>query len=71
MYGAFHLVRTQFYMLSGPTHPLFACNTQRQCIGGLTPPTHPWCVHTKWMAPMLNDEHVLGNGASATTQEIR
>ena len=27
-------------MLSGPTHPLFACNTQWECIGGLTP-THP------------------------------
>ena len=23
-FGAFHLVRTLFYMLSGPTHPLFA-----------------------------------------------
>ena len=42
--GAFHLVRTQFYMLSGPTHPHFACNTQWKCIGGLTPPTHPRCV---------------------------
>ena len=49
--GAFHLVRTQFYMLSGPTHPLFACYTQWQCIGGLTPPTHPRCVRTKWKAP--------------------
>ena len=39
--GAFHLVRTQFNMLSEPTHPLFACNTQWKCIGGLTPPTHP------------------------------
>ena len=38
MIGAFHLVRTQFYMLSGPTHPLFACNTQWKCIGGLRPP---------------------------------
>ena len=37
--GAFHLVRTQSYMLSGPTHPLFACNTQWKCIGDLTPPT--------------------------------
>ena len=27
-----------FYMLSGPTHPLLACNTQWKCIGGLTPP---------------------------------
>ena len=27
-------------MLSGPTHPLFACNTQWKCIGGLPhPPT--------------------------------
>ena len=25
--GAFHLVHMQYYMLSGPTHPLFACNT--------------------------------------------
>ena len=25
-------------MISGPTHPLFACNTQWKCIGGLTPP---------------------------------
>ena len=39
-FGAFHLVCTQFYMLSGPTHPLFACNTQWKCTGGLTPPTH-------------------------------
>ena len=39
--GAFHLVCTQFYMLSGPTHPLFACNTQWKCIGGLTPPPSP------------------------------
>ena len=37
--GAFHLVRTQFYILSGPIHPLIACNTQWKCIGGLTPPT--------------------------------
>ena len=36
-HGAFHLVRTQFYMLSGPTHPLFACKTQWKCIGCLTP----------------------------------
>ena len=27
----------QFYMLSGPTHPLFACNNQWKFIGGLTP----------------------------------
>ena len=26
--GAFHLVRTQFYMLSGLTHPFLACDTQ-------------------------------------------
>ena len=38
IFGAFHLVRTQFYMLSGPTHPLFACYTQWKCIGGLSPP---------------------------------
>ena len=38
---AFHLVCRQFYMLSGPIHPLFACNTQWKCIGGLTPATHP------------------------------
>ena len=25
-------------MLSGPPPPLFACNTQWKCIGGLTPP---------------------------------
>ena len=30
--GAFHLVRTQFYMLSAPFLPLFACNTQWKCI---------------------------------------
>ena len=36
--GAFHLVCTHFYMLSGPTLPLLACNTQWKCIGGLTPP---------------------------------
>ena len=29
--GAFNLVHTQFYMLSGPP-PLFACNTQWYCI---------------------------------------
>ena len=28
----------QFYMLFGPTHPLFAYNTQWECIGGLPPP---------------------------------
>ena len=39
--GAFHLLRTQAYMLSGPTHSLFACNTQWKCIGGLTPPPPP------------------------------
>ena len=54
--GAFHLVRTQFYMLSEPTHPLFACNTQWKCIGGLSPPPPPpppppRCVRTKWKAP--------------------
>ena len=37
--GAFHLVHTQFYMPSGPPLPLFACNTQWKCIGGLNPPT--------------------------------
>ena len=37
--GAFHLVRTQFNMLSGPPPPLFACNTQCKCIGDLTPPS--------------------------------
>ena len=52
--GTFHLVRTQFYMLSGPTHPVFACNTQWKCIGGLTPPP-PRCVRTKWKAPNLFD----------------
>ena len=51
--GAFHLVRTQFYMLSGPTHPLFACITQWKCIGGLTPPNPPRCVRTKWQVPSL------------------
>ena len=51
IFGAFHLVRMQFYMLSGPTQPLFACNTQWKCIGGLTSPTTPRCVHTKWKAP--------------------
>ena len=40
-FGAFHLVRTHFYMLSGPTHPLLACNTQWKCIGGLDPPPPP------------------------------
>ena len=25
--GTFHLVRTQFYVVSGPTQPLFACDT--------------------------------------------
>ena len=34
--GAFHLVGPQFYMLSGPTHPLFECNMQWKCIEGLT-----------------------------------
>ena len=43
-------------MLSGPTDPLFACNTEWKCIGGLTPLTHPptqdpRCVRTKWKAP--------------------
>ena len=38
-------------MLSAPTHTLFACSTQWKCIGGLTPPTHPRCVRTKWKAP--------------------
>ena len=52
VFGAFHLVHTQLYMLSGPTHPFFACNTQWKCIGGLTPPTSPRCVHTKWKAPL-------------------
>ena len=51
-YGTFHLVCMQFYMLSGPTHPVFACNTQWKCIGGLIPPTNPSCVSTKWKAPM-------------------
>ena len=49
--GAFHLVRTQFYMLSGPIHSLLACNAQWKCMGGLTPPTPPRCVCTKWKAP--------------------
>ena len=49
--GAFHLVRTQFYMLSGPPPPLFACNTQWKCIGDLNPPSPPRCVRTKWKAP--------------------
>ena len=57
--GAFHLVRTQFDMLSGPTHPLFACNTEWKCIGGLTPPTHPRCVRTKWKAPCLIQDYFL------------
>ena len=54
-YGAFHLVRTHSYMLSGPTHPLFECNTQWKCIGVLSPPTHPRCVRTKWKAPIFLD----------------
>ena len=33
--GAFQLVHTQFYMISGPPLPLFACNTQWKCIGDL------------------------------------
>ena len=44
IFGAFHLVRMQFYMLSGPTHPLFACNTQWKRIGGLRPPPPPRSV---------------------------
>ena len=51
MLEAFHLVCTQFYMLSGPPSPLFACNMQWKCIGGLTPPTPTRCVCTKWKAP--------------------
>ena len=51
-HGAYYLVRTQFYMLSGPNYPLFSCNTQLKCLGGLTPPNPPKCVRTKWKAPM-------------------
>ena len=45
--GAFHLIRTQFYMLPcpppppPPPRPLFACNTQWKCMGYLTPPPSP------------------------------
>ena len=53
--GAFRLGRTQFYMLSGPPLPLFACNTQWKCIEDLTPPTPPRCVSTKWKAPNVNN----------------
>ena len=43
----FHLVRTQFYMLSGPPPlPLFVCNKQWKCIGDLTPPNPHGCVRT-------------------------
>ena len=53
---------TQFYMLSGPTHSLFACYTQWKCIGGLTPPhpnpLSPRCVRTKWKAPMRKEQHL-------------
>ena len=53
---------TQFYMLSGPPPPpLFACNTQWKCIGGLTPPPPPRCVRTKLKAPncYLNTKYML------------
>ena len=53
--GTFHLVRTQFNMLSGPTHPLFACNTQWKYIGGLTPP--PRFVCNKWKAPYMRQHY--------------
>ena len=43
----------QFHKLSGPTHPLFACNTQWKCIGGLTPPNPTRCARTKWKAPYI------------------
>ena len=37
--GAFHVVRTHFYMLSKPPlPPLFTCNTELKCIRGLIPP---------------------------------
>ena len=32
------------------TSPLFACNTQKECIGDLTPHP-PRCVRTKWKPP--------------------
>ena len=63
--GTFHLVHTQFDMLSGPTHPLFACNMQWKFIEGLTPPTPPRCVCTKWKAPYqreFGDPHPLYKG---------
>ena len=55
--GAFHLVRTQFYMLSGPPPPpLFACNTQWECVWDLTPSPLPLGAYTctKWKAPVHN-----------------
>ena len=67
-HGAVHLVRTQFYMLSGPTHSLFACSTQWKCIGGLTPPNPPRCVRTKWKVPMQKLVDLLAVGVVVVVQ---
>ena len=56
--GAFHLVRTQFYMLSGPPPP-FCMFYAMEMYRRLDPPplsrTKPfylkWCVRTKWNSP--------------------
>ena len=54
MIGAFHLVHTQFYMLSGPPPPLFACNTQWKCIGDLNPPPPPLGAYVLNGRPHMN-----------------
>ena len=54
--GAFHLVRTQYYMLSVPPPPLFACNTQWKCMGRLDLP-HPLPLG----AYVLNGRSLRGN----------